>query len=69
MPGQDSFDLSADIVNPEGWDISCFEVNVTARLADAFNNPVPDGTTVSFTTKGGSINSFCTTLNGSCSVI
>ena len=69
VPDQDSFDLSANILNPEGWNISGSEVSVTARLADAFNNPVPDGTAVSFTTEGGSIDSFCTTLNGSCSVI
>ncbi len=69
VPDQDSFDLSVDIANPEGWDISGTEVNVTARLADAFNNPVTDGTAVSFTTEGGSIDAFCTTLNGACSVI
>jgi len=69
VPDQDSFDLSANILNPEGWNISGSEVSATARLADAFNNPVPDGTAVSFTTEGGSIDSFCTTLNGSCSVI
>ena len=69
VPDQDSFDLSANILNPEGWNISGSEVSVTARLADAFNNSVPDDTAVSFTTEGGSIDSFCTTLNGSCSVI
>ena len=37
-------------------------------MADAFNNPVPDGTTVSFTTEGGSIEDACQTLNGACSV-
>ena len=69
VPDQDSFTLSADLLNPEGWDIDGTEVNITARLADAFNNPVPDGTAVSFTTEGGSIDSSCITLNGGCSVI
>ncbi|ABO24092.1 Ig-like domain-containing protein [Shewanella loihica] len=68
LPDQDSFSLSADILNPEGWDYDGVEVNITARLADAFNNPVPDGTAVSFTTEGGVIDSSCTTQDGVCSV-
>ena len=68
LPDQDSFSLSASILNPEGWDIDGNEVEVTARLADAYNNPAPDGTAVSFTTEGGSIDSFCVTTNGACSV-
>ncbi len=69
IPDQDSFSISADILNPEAWDITGTEVTVTARLADAFNNPVPDGTAVSFTTEGGAIQSSCITVNGACSVI
>jgi len=68
IPDQDSFSLSASILNPEGWDIDGSEVEVTARLADAFNNPAPDGTAVSFTTEGGSIDSFCVTTSGACTV-
>jgi len=68
IPDQDSFSLSADIANPEGWNIDGTIVNVTARLADAFNNPVPDGTAVSFTTEGGRIEPSCVTVNGTCSV-
>ncbi len=68
IPDQDSFSLSADILNPEGWSIDGTEVVVTARLADAFNNPVPDGTAVSFTTEGGRIEPSCVTANGTCSV-
>ncbi len=69
IPDQDSFTLSADNFNPEAWDIVGTQVNVTARLADAFNNPVPDGTAVSFTTEGGSIESSCVTVKGACSVL
>jgi hypothetical protein len=69
IPDQDSFSLSADILNPEGWNIDGSEVAVTARLADAFNNPVPDGTAVTFTTEGGRIEPSCVTVNGTCSVI
>ncbi|MCT8986066.1 hypothetical protein [Shewanella phaeophyticola] len=68
IPDQDSFSVSAEILNPEGWDVDGTEVTVTARMADAFNNPVPDGTTVSFTTEGGSIEDACQTLDGACSV-
>ena len=68
IPDQDSFSLSADLLNPEGWDIDGNTVQVTARLADAFNNPVPDGTAISFTTEGGSIEPSCVTLSGACSV-
>lgn len=68
IPDQDSFSLSANILNPEGWDLDGTEVVVTARLADAFNNPVPDGTAVSFTTEGGRIEPSCVTTNGTCSV-
>ncbi|WP_394174726.1 hypothetical protein [Thalassotalea litorea] len=69
IPDQDSFSLSADILNPEGWTIDGTEVMVTARLADAFNNPVPDGTAVSFTAEGGSIQPSCVTVDGKCSVV
>jgi len=68
VPDQDSFSLSASVLNPEAWDIEGTEVEVTARMADAFNNPVPDGTAVSFTTEGGSIDPSCTTTNGACTV-
>jgi len=74
IPDQDSFSLSADILNPEGWSKDGTEVKVTARLADAFNNPPPP-TVVYFTTEGGSIGNSsadkqCTTDDsGACSVI
>ncbi|MCL1046067.1 hypothetical protein L2737_12105 [Shewanella electrodiphila] len=69
IPDQDSFSLSSTIRNAEGWNREGTEVEVTARMADAFNNPVPDGTTVSFTTEGGSIEDACQTTNGTCSVM
>ena len=69
IPDQDSFSLSANILNPEGWDLDGTTVDITARLADAYNNPVPDGTAVSFTTEGGSIEPSCVTTNGVCSVV
>lgn len=69
IPDQDSFSLSASVFNPEAWNIDGTEVTITARLADAFNNPAPDGTAVAFTTEGGSIGDSCVTTNGVCTVI
>jgi hypothetical protein len=69
IPDQDSFSLSASVFNPEAWNIDGEPVTITARLADAFNNPAPDGTAVTFTTEGGSIGDSCVTSNGVCSVI
>jgi hypothetical protein len=68
IPDDDSMDIVATVLNPEGWNISGTEVMITARLADRFNNPVPDGTAITFTTEGGSIDSFCTTAGGACVV-
>ncbi|MCS6099052.1 hypothetical protein ACRN9J_04165 [Shewanella baltica] len=68
-PDQDSFSLSASTFNVEGWNYDGATVDITARLADAFNNPVPDGTAVIFTTEGGSIDDSCTTKNGVCKVV
>ncbi|REL25817.1 Ig-like protein, group 1 [Thalassotalea euphylliae] len=68
LPEQRSLTLSTDIRNPEANNISGVEARITARLADNFNNPVPDGTTVNFTTEGGTIQPSCTTTNGACSV-
>jgi len=38
-------------------------------LADAFNNPVPDNSTVQFRTEFGAIESSCNTTAGACSVV
>ena len=68
LPDQNSMTISADNLNPEAFDINEQEVNLVVRLADTFNNPVPDGTAVSFTTEGGSIDGSCTTVSGACAV-
>ncbi len=68
MADQDSFSLAADLFNPEGESYDGEQVMITARLSDAFNNPVPDGTTINFTTEGGSIVPSCNTTSGACSV-
>jgi Bacterial Ig-like domain (group 1) len=68
MPDQDSFSLATELANPEADTYDAIDVVISARLADAFNNPVPDGTSINFTTEGGSIVPTCNTINGACSV-
>lgn len=68
LPDQNSFSLSADIINPEGWNYDGVEVVFTIRAADDYNNPVPDGTSISFVTEGGTIAGSCETNDGACSV-
>jgi hypothetical protein len=75
IPDQDSFSLAVTCPNVEGLNKDGVVVGVTARLSDRFNNPVPAGTAVTFTTEGGSIQSQCATgslqdgsPSGTCSV-
>lgn len=67
IPDQDSFSLSATTHSIEGWNYDGTTSVLTARLADHFNNPAPDGTAVNFTTEGGSVVGSCTTISGACS--
>lgn len=67
LPEQRSVTIAATVLNPEA--INGAESTITAWLSDNFHNPVPDGTTVNFTTEGGNIEPTCSTINGSCSVI
>jgi hypothetical protein len=61
IPDQDSFSLAVQCPNVEALNTDGVTVPVTARLADRFNNPVPNGTAVTFTAEGGSIQSSCVT--------
>ncbi|NTV12725.1 MAG: hypothetical protein HGA96_02135 [Desulfobulbaceae bacterium] len=67
FPDQDSSSLSVEKFNIEGLNIDGITTKLTMRLADHFNNPVPDGTAVFFTTEGGSITPSCATKDGACS--
>jgi len=69
IPDQNSMTISIATQNPQAWNFDGVEVDVVARLADHFNNRVPDGTTVYFTTEGGAIEPSCQTLNGECKVV
>ena len=69
LPDQNSVSVSASVLNVEG----AFEADgrssvVTVRMADKYNNPVPDQTPVTFTTELGSVIGSCETEAGSCSV-
>lgn len=69
LPEQSSMTIATSLHNPEAFSINGVTADISAYLADNFNNPVPDGTTVNFTTEGGAIQGSCTTTNGSCSVV
>jgi hypothetical protein len=47
--------------NVEAYGIDLIAVPVTVQLADRYNNPAPDGTSVAFTTNGGHVGGSCTT--------
>ena len=74
IPDNDSFSLSIECPNLEAWDIDGEAAQVTARLSDRFNNPVPDGTAVTLTTEGAQVGGSCLTATtqtngaGVCSV-
>lgn len=61
IPTANSFSLAVGCFNIEGWDLDGTTTSVTARLGDRFQNPVPDGTALTFTAEGGNIQSQCTT--------
>ncbi|MCX7179554.1 MAG: hypothetical protein NTX56_12580, partial [Proteobacteria bacterium] len=68
IPHQSGFTLSPTVSNIEGWSVDGITTSVTAMLSDHFNNPVPDGTAVNFTTSGGRIGGSCSTKDGNCTV-
>ncbi len=65
VPDQNSFSLSTATYNVEGMNHDGCDApvgsTVRVSLADHFNNPAPDGTAVSFTTKGGTVDASCLT--------
>ena len=69
LPDQNSISLSADVLNVLSNDTDGVVVNLTVRLADHFNNPVPDDTTVNFATEYGAVDALCQTTNGACDVV
>ncbi len=65
---QNSLSLSLETLNPAAWNHDGVKVKANIYAADRYNNPVPDGTTVSFYTELGQIEPSCTTVKGYCSV-
>jgi len=68
IPDQNSFSLSASVLNPGGDNFDGASSTITVRAGDFFNNFVPDGTAITFTTEYGRIVGSCTTIDGNCSV-
>lgn len=76
LPVQRAFSISADKFSIDGWNVDSSTTtpsgHISVLLADAFGNPVPDGTPIVFQTNMGSIGSAdkggCTTVNGGCTV-
>ncbi|NTS75980.1 Ig-like domain-containing protein [Catenovulum sp. SM1970] len=68
IPDQNSFTTATEFFAVEAWGIAGVENPVTVYLSDRYNNPVPDGTAVSFVTSSGQIEPSCITENGACSL-
>jgi len=73
IPTANNFSSAVGCHNIEGWSQDGITTSVTASLADRFQNPVPDGTAVTFTSSHGAIGPQCTTttsngISGVCSV-
>jgi hypothetical protein len=63
LPDQDSFSIAVACPNIEAYDYDGVQNAITVRLSDRFQNPVPDGTAVTFNAEGGSIGGGCTTTS------
>ncbi|USD38696.1 invasin [Ferrimonas sp. SCSIO 43195] len=61
LADDNSTSLSASVLNPEALSIDSQEVDIHLLAADHFNNPVPDGTAVTFRAEGGAIDGSCIT--------
>jgi hypothetical protein len=69
LPDQDSISLGAEVLNPEAWHHNNVPDPIIFQAADLFNNFVPDGTVVYFTTEGGSIIASSVIKDGVCEVL
>jgi protocatechuate 3,4-dioxygenase beta subunit len=76
LPVQTGFSISTTSFNVEGWTTDSTvdkpAATIQVLLADAFGNPVPDGTPIVFQTNLGAVGSAskggCNTVNGGCVV-
>jgi len=65
---QNSFSISREKTAVEALNLEGVTSDITARVADRHNNPVPDNTAIKFLTNGGRIQPQCLTVNGECTV-
>ena len=64
-PDSDSFSPNPEVHSmDDAWNTDGIENKFTVRLGDHFNNPVPDGTVVTFITEGGTIMGDAATSGG-----
>jgi len=71
LPAANAFSIATTgCPNVEAYNIDGVVVPIVVRLSDRYQNPVPDGTSVAFTTNGGQVGGSCVTSggSGSCSV-
>jgi hypothetical protein len=74
FPDMDSLSLSANRYNINGWNYNGATASITMRMADHFNNPIPDGTAINFITDGGLIGDGkttgqCQSVNSQCTIV
>jgi len=61
IPDSNSISLSIETFAPEAYPEDGVTTILNMRVADRFNNPVPNGTVVNFTTEGGTVEGSCQT--------
>jgi len=61
IPTANNFSLAVQCFNVEGLDHDGTTTTLTASMADRFQNPVPDGTAVTFTSSHGGVGAQCVT--------
>lgn len=64
----DSFSIATNLFAPEAWNRDGEQVELSVTAGDHHNNPVPDGTEISFWAEFGVISDTCTTTEGRCTV-
>jgi hypothetical protein len=70
IPDQNSFTLFSDNLSvSQAYPAVNQTSNISVRLADRYNNVVPDGSVVYFTTEYGAIDARCSIVSGECSVV
>ena len=70
IPDQNSFTIFSDNLSVSQAYPSVNQTsNISVRLADRYNNVVPDGSIVYFTTEYGAIDASCSIVAGECSVV